>query len=101
MDTKPLSNAETRRRLEPLTGRRDRPFRDLAREALGVALLYAGKADGGAGRLPIRSCLSLSPQVSEGMRASAPRRALAIIDAGTAAVDPRRRQGRRRPCRRR
>ena len=81
IDTAPL--AEIRRRLEPLTGK-DRPFRDMAREGLGVARLYAGKPEEARADF---AALSLSPQITEGMRARA-KGALAIIDAGTAGSIP-------------
>ncbi len=81
VDTAPL--AEVRRRLEPLTGA-GRPYREMAREALGVAKLAAGRANEARGDFAV---LSFAPDVSDSTRARA-RAALAVIDAGTAAAIP-------------
>lgn len=77
------SLAEVERRLNPLLGK-DRPYREPAREALGVAKLYAGKANEARSDFAV---LAFSPQVSDATRARA-RGALAIIDAGTAGAIP-------------
>ena len=81
VDTAPL--AEVRRRLEPLTAT-GRPYREMAREALGVARLAGGRPAEARADFAV---LSFSPDVSDSTRARA-RAALSVIDAGTAAVIP-------------
>jgi hypothetical protein len=81
MDTRPLADIEAR--LTPLTGEK-RPYRMLAREALGLARLQAGKIDAARGDFTV---LSLSQDVSDQTRARA-QAALALIQSGTAGSLP-------------
>ena len=81
VDTAPL--AEIRRRLEPLTAP-GRPYRFMAREALGVSRLAAGRAAEARGDF---SVLSLATDASDATRARA-RAAMAAIDSGSAAAIP-------------
>ncbi len=81
VDTAPL--AEVSRRLEPLTAA-GRPYREMAREGLGVARLVAGRPAEARADFAI---LSFSPDVSDATRARA-RAALSVIDAGTAGSIP-------------
>ncbi len=81
MDTRPLAEIEAR--LTPLTGEK-RPYKMLAREALGMAHLQAGKLDAARGDFAV---LSLSQDVSDQTRARA-QAALALIQSGTAGALP-------------
>lgn len=77
MDTRPLADIESR--LTPLTGDK-RPYKMLAREALGMARLQAGKVDAARADFAI---LSLSQDVSPQARARA-QAVLSLIQSGTA-----------------
>ena len=77
MDSRPLAEVEAR--LTPLTGDK-RPYRMLAREALGLARLQAGKIDAARADFAV---LSLSQDVSPQSRARA-QAALNLIQSGTA-----------------
>ena len=81
VDTAPL--AEIRRRLEPLAAT-GRPYRFMAREAIGVARLAAGRTSEARGDF---SVLSLAADASDATRARA-RAAMAAIDAGSAGSIP-------------
>ena len=81
MDTRPLPEIEAR--LTPLTGDK-RPYKMLAREALGMARLQGGKPDAARGDFAV---LSLSQDVSEQARARA-QAVLSVIQSGTAGALP-------------
>ena len=81
IDTKPLAEVEAR--LTPLTGSKS-PYRSLAREALAMARLQAGKLDEAKGDFAV---LSLSEDVSQPAQARA-HAATEIIQSGSAAVLP-------------
>ena len=81
MDTAPL--VQTQQRLQPLTAT-GRPYRDMAREALALAKLAAGRSAEARADL---STLEIQPDVSEGARSRA-RAAVALIDAGGASTLP-------------
>ncbi len=79
--TKPLSEIEAR--LTPLTGAKS-PYRSLAREALAMARLQAGKLEEAKGDFAV---LSLSEDVSQPAQARA-HAATDMIQSGSAAVLP-------------
>jgi hypothetical protein len=81
MDTRPLPEVENR--LAPLLDAK-RPYRDMAREALAIAKLAAGRPQEARRDLQL---LVLSQDVSEPARARA-QAALAMIDSGAAATLP-------------
>ena len=81
MDTRPLAEIEAR--LTPLAGDK-RPYRMLAREALGLARLQAGKVDAARADFAV---LSLSQDVSQEARARA-QAAINLIQSGSAASLP-------------
>lgn len=81
VDTAPL--AEIRRRLEPLAAS-GRPYRYMAREAIGIARLAAGRAAEARGDFAV---LSLAADASDATRARA-RAAMSAIDAGSAGAIP-------------
>ena len=81
MDTRPLTEVEAR--LTVLTGDK-RPYRMLAREALGLARLQAGQVDAARRDFEV---LSLSQDVSQAARARA-QAALSLIQSGTAGSLP-------------
>lgn len=81
MDTAPL--AQTQARLQPLAAA-GRPYRDMAREALALAKLAAGRTAEARADL---STLEIQPDVSEGARNRA-RAAVALIDSGAASNLP-------------
>ncbi len=80
-DTHPLAEVEAR--LTPLTGTKS-PYRSIAREALAMARLQAGKLDEAKGDF---SVLSLSQDVSQIAQARA-HAAVDMIQSGSAAVLP-------------
>ncbi len=80
-DTRPLAEVEAR--LTPLTGAKS-PYRSLAREALAMARLQAGKLDEAKGDFAV---LSLSEDVSQAAQARA-HAAMDMIQSGSAAVLP-------------
>ena len=81
LDVSPL--VQTQQRLQPLTAV-GRPYRDMAREALALAKLAAGRTAEARADL---STLQIEPDVSEGARNRA-RAAVALIDSGAAASLP-------------
>ena len=81
IDIAPL--VQTQQRLQPLTAT-GRPYRDMAREALALAKLAAGRTAEARTDL---STLEIQPDVSEGARSRA-RAAVALIDSGAAATLP-------------
>lgn len=81
MDTAPLPAIEAR--LTPLTGVKS-PYRSLAREALAMARLQAGKLDEAKGDFAV---LSLSQDASPAAQARA-HAAVDLIQSGSAAVLP-------------
>jgi hypothetical protein len=80
-DTRPLPEVEAR--LTPLTGAKS-PYRALAREALAMARLQAGKLDEAKGDFAV---LSLSQDVSQAAQSRA-HAAADLIQSGSAAVLP-------------
>ena len=80
-DNHPLAEVEAR--LTPLTGAKN-PYRSLAREALAMARLEAGKLDEAKGDFTV---LSLSQDVSQPAQARA-HAAVDLIQSGSAAVLP-------------
>jgi hypothetical protein len=80
-DTSPLAVVEAR--LTPLTGAKS-PYRSLAREALAMARLQAGKLDEAKGDFTV---LSLSEDASQAAQARA-HAAMDLIQSGSAAILP-------------
>ena len=80
-DTKPLAEVEAR--LTPLTGAKS-PYRSLAREALAMARLQAGKLEEAKGDFTV---LTLSEDVSQSAQARA-HAAIDMIQSGSAAILP-------------
>jgi hypothetical protein len=80
-DTRPLAEVEAR--LTPLTGVKS-PYRSLAREALAMARLQAGKLQEAKGDFTV---LSLSEDVSQSAQARA-HAAIDMIQSGSAAILP-------------
>lgn len=81
IDTRPLAEVEAR--LTPLAAQ-NRPYRWLAREAIGLARLQAGRLKEARGDFAV---LSLAQDVSDSSRNRA-RAAMALIDDGTASSLP-------------
>jgi len=75
--------AEVEKRLKPLT-EEGRPYRALANEALGVALINAGRA---AEAKPVFTRLSVDPSAPQGVAQRA-KQTLIIINDGAASVAP-------------
>ena len=80
-DTRPLAEVEPR--LTPLTGAKS-PYRSLAREALAMAYLRAGKLDEAKGAFAV---IALSQDASQSAQARA-HAAIDMIKSGSAAILP-------------